>query len=162
VKHLRLWVTVGIFGLLAAVLGSVALLRAQNAADYWFTGGSYITTVKDSGGNFSSREVITLRADHSMSEIDSAQGGPAYFFSSELGSWKQNASGSIVARTIDFNFPPSPDVARLDYTINFSQDRRQVTGTITLSTFPLETGNPLDGEGTVVGTFTFAGELIKA
>lgn len=52
------------------------------------------------------------------------------------------------------------DVARLDYTMSFSQDGRQATGTITLIEFPLQ-GDPLDGGGTVVGTFTFAGELIR-
>jgi hypothetical protein len=156
-KHVRLWVTVGIFGLLAAI-GSVALLHAQN--DQGFSGGSYVTTVKDSAGNFASRGVITLHADQTMSVIDSGQGGPTFSFSSQLGSWKPNGSGGIVARTIDFGFPPSTDVARLDYTISFAQDRSQVTGTITLTTFPL-VANPLDGGGTVVGTFTFAGELIK-
>jgi hypothetical protein len=159
-KHLRLWVTVGILGLLAAV-GSVALLHGQNAGDEGFSSGSYVTTVKDSAGNFASREVITLHADHTMSVIDSGQGGPTFFFTSELGSWKWTGSRSLVARTIDFDFPPSADVARLDFTISLSQDGSHVTGTITLITFPLETGNPLDGGGTLVGTFTFAGKLIK-
>ena len=56
--------------------------------------------------------------------------------------------------------PPNTDVARLDYTISFRNNGNQVTGTITLTTFPL-TGNPLDGGGTVVGTFTFVGDLVK-
>jgi hypothetical protein len=160
-KHLRLWVKAGIFGLLAA-LGSVALLHAQNAGDQGSSGASYLTTVKNSSGNFASRGVITLHTDHTMSVIDSGQGGPTFFFTSQLGSWKWNPSpsGGIVARTIDFDFPPSADVARLDYTISFSSDGSNVTGTIRLTTFPLN-GNPLDGGGTVTGTFTFAGELIQ-
>jgi hypothetical protein len=119
-KHLRLWVKAGIFGLLA-VLGSGALLHAQNAGDQGSSGASYVTTVKDSSGKFASRGVITLHTDHTMSVIDSGQGGPN-FFSSQLGSWRWNIGGGIVARTIDFDFPPNADVARLDYTISFAPD----------------------------------------
>ena len=159
-KHRRLWVTLGIFALLAAV-GSVVLLHAQGGGDLGFIGRSYVTTVKDSAGNFASRGVITLHADQTMSVIDSGQGGPTYFFSSQLGSWKPDGKGRIVARTIDFDVPQNPGgVVRGDYTISFAQDRSQATGTITVTTFPLET-NPFDGEGTVLGTFTFVGELIK-
>jgi hypothetical protein len=50
-------------------------------------------------------------------------------------------------------------VARLDYTVKFAPDGTQVTGTITLTTFPLQ-GNPLDGGGTVAGRFTFVGNLV--
>ena len=159
-KHLRLWVTLGIFGLLAGV-GLVALPHAQDAGDQEFGGGSYLTTIEDSEGNFASRGVITLHADHTMSAIDSRQGGPTYLFSSQLGSWKPDGQGRIVARTIDFDFPQSPGyVVRADFTISFAQDHSQATGTITVTTFPLET-NPFDGGGTVLGTFTFVGELIN-
>jgi hypothetical protein len=137
----------------------VPSLHAQNNDDQGASGASYLTTVKTSAGAFASRGVITLHADHTISVIDSGQGGPLFFFSSQLGSWKPAANGGVVARTIDFNFPNS-GVARLDYTITFSQDLNQVTGTITLTAFPLP-GNPLDGGGTVVGTFTFTGQLIK-
>ena len=65
-KHQRLWVTLGIFGLLAAA-GSVALPHAQSDGDRGFSGGSYVTTIKDSAGNFASRWVITLHADQTMS-----------------------------------------------------------------------------------------------
>ncbi|HEY4045632.1 MAG TPA: hypothetical protein VGM27_02095 [Acidobacteriaceae bacterium] len=63
----------------------------------------------------------------------------------------------MVAKTIDFDFPPNADAARPDYTISFDQNGDQATGTITLTTFPLQ-GNPLDGGGTVLGTFTLGGE----
>jgi hypothetical protein len=159
-KHLRLWVTIGIFSLVAA-LGSVTSLHAQNQNDQGGpSGASWVTTVKDSSGVFSSRGVITLHADHTMSVIDSGQGGPTFFFSSQLGSWKWNTIGGVVARTIDFDFRPNADVARLDYTISFSPDGSKVMGTITLTTFPLQS-DPLDGGGTVAGTFTFTGELIQ-
>jgi hypothetical protein len=159
-KHAGLSLAAGIFGLLA-VAGSVILPNARYAAaDQGFNGASYITTVDDSNGHFASRGVITLHADHTVSVIDSGQGGPTFFFSSQLGSWKWNGNGGLIARTIDFDYPPNADVARLDYTISFKNNGNQVTGTITLTTFPL-TGNPLDGGGTVAGTFTFVGNLVK-
>jgi hypothetical protein len=77
-----------------------------------------------------------------------------------LGSWKPDGEGGLVARTIDFDFPPNADAARLDYTVKFAADGTQVKGTITLTTFPLQ-GNPLDGGGTVAGRFTFVGNLVK-
>jgi hypothetical protein len=163
-KQLRLLVTFGIFGMVALV-GSVTLLHPQHATAYQgfngARGATYVTTVTDSSGNFSSRGVITLHADHTMSVIDSGQGGPTFFFTSQLGSWKLDGKGEVVARTIDFDLPPSPDVARVDYTISFAQGGNQATGTITLTTFPLENGNPLDGGGTVVGTFKFVGQLVQ-
>ena len=156
-KLLRRWLTLGTLGLLVAA-GSGTLLFAQN--DQGFNGASYVTTVKDAAGNFASRGVITLHADHTMSVIDSGQGGPSFFFSSQLGSWKANQNGGITAKTVDFDFPPTPAIARLDYSISFAQQGSQIMGTITLTTFPLN-GDPLGGGGTVIGTFTFSGELIK-
>jgi hypothetical protein len=158
-KRLILWIALGIVGLLAAA-GSVALTRAQEGGERGLTAGSYVTTIKDSSGDFASRGVITLHADQTMSVTDSNQGGPSYFFSSQLGAWKADGHGGIVAKSIDFNYPPSPDVARLDYAMSFSPDHRQVQGTVTLMIFPLE-GNPPSGEGTVLGSFTFTGELIE-
>ena len=155
-KRQRLWITLGVFALLAA--GSIAALQAQDDDSRGFRGASYVTTVKDSAGNFASRGVITLHADHTMSVIDSGQGGPTFFFSSQLGSWKFG-KGGLVGRTIDFDYPPNADVARADYTLTFGQDGKQISGTITLTTFPLQ-ADPLGGGGTVVGTFTFTGELI--
>ena len=158
-KHQRLWMKISVLALLATAV-SAPSLHAQNNDDQGANGASYLTTVKTSAGTFASRGVITLHADHTMSVIDSSQGGPTFFFSSQLGSWKPAANGGVVAKTIDFNFPPNAAVARLDYTISFSQDLNQVMGTITLTTFPIQ-GDPLDGGGTVVGTFTFTGQLIK-
>ena len=161
-KQLRLHATFWVFSILA-ILGSVTLLNPRKAfaePKGFHDGASYLTTVKDSNGNFASRGVITLHADHTMSVIDSGQGGPTFFFSSQLGSWKSDDKDEVVARTIDFDYPPNADVARIDYTISFDKDGDQVSGTITLTTFPLQ-ANPLDGGGTVVGTFTFTGELVK-
>jgi hypothetical protein len=126
-------------------------------------GASFLVTINSATtGQFASRGVLTFHADFTMSAIDSGQGGPTFFFSSQLGSWKPDGKGGLVARTIDFNFPPSvsgPATARLDYTVKFAQEGQQVTGTITLTTFSLQ-ANPLDGGGTVAGTFTFTGALV--
>jgi len=158
-KHLRLWIALGVFGLVAAV-GSVALHGQNQDNQGSAIGASYIATINDSSGNFASRDVITLHADQTMSVTDSGEGTPPFLFTSQLGSWKPDGHGGVLARTLDFGFPPNADVGRLDYAISFSQDHSQVTGTITLTIFPLQ-GDPLDGGETVLGTFTFVGQLIK-
>jgi hypothetical protein len=145
VKHAGLSVTAGLCALLVAA-GSVVLPAHYAAADDGFNGASYLITIENSMGHFASRGVITLHADHTVSVIDSGQGGPTFFFTSQLGSWQPDENGAIVARTLDFDFPPHADVARADYTISFEHNGEQVTGTITLKTFPLR-GNPLDGGG---------------
>jgi hypothetical protein len=147
---------------LVAALGSVALLSPPNAtADHErpHNGATYLTTVRDSSGNFTTRTVLTLHADHTMSVVAADQGGPS-FFTSQLGSWKPDGKGGVVAKTLDFDYPPNADVARIDYTISFDPDHDRATGTETLTSFPLQ-GNPLDGGGTVLGTFTFIGELVE-
>lgn len=160
-KHLRLWVTLGIFSLFVAV-GWVGRSRAQSGLEQRIIGRSYLITFRDPAGSFVAREVITLHEDRTMSAIDSGQGGPAYYYSSQLGSWKPDGHGRIVARTIDFDHPPSPDVvARLDFTLNFGKDLSQVSGTVIITYFPLQTGNPLEGGGTVIANYTLEGELIK-
>ena len=164
-KHQRLSAALGLLGLVC--VGSMALHPQKAAADpqgfsegFFLHGASYLTTVTIAKtGAFESREVLTFHADSTMSAISSAQGGPAFLFSSQLGSWKPDGEGGLVARTIDFDFP-NADVARLDYTVKFVADGTQVKGTVTLTTFPL-TGNPLDEGGTVAGNFTFVGNLVK-
>jgi hypothetical protein len=150
------------FSLIAA-LGSVALLNPSNAAAQLAgpaNGATYVTTVKDSSGNFTTRTVLTLHADHTMSVVAADQGGPTFFFTSQLGSWKPDGHGGVVGKTLDFDYPPNADVARIDYTVSFDPAHDSATGTETLTTFPLQ-GNPLDGGGTVLGTYTFTGELVK-
>jgi hypothetical protein len=150
------------FSLIAA-LGSVVLLSHPNAtagSEGLHNGATYITTVSDSSGNFTTRTVLTLHADHTMSVVAADQGGPTSFFTSQLGSWKPDGKGGVVAKTLDFDYPPNADVARIDYTISFDPDHDRATGTETLTTFPLQ-GNPFDGGGTGLGTFTFSGELVK-
>ena len=158
-KYLRPGIALGIVVIVA--LGLVALLHPERATadEDSLRGGSFLTSVMDSNGAFASRGVITLHADRTMSVIDSGQGGPTFFFTSQLGSWKPDGKRGAVGKTIDFDFPPNQASARLDYTFKFGHNG-SATGTIVLTTFPL-TGNPLDGGGTVVGTFTFVGQLIQ-
>ncbi len=157
-KRARFLMTLG----LIAAAGSIAPLHAQNnVSELLFGGASYLTTVMDSQGHIASRGVITLHLGGTMSVTDSGQGGPSFFFSSQLGSWSADGRGGLLARTIDFDYPPNASVARLDYTIKLSASTPgQVTGTITLTSFPAS-GNPLGSGGTKIGTFTFTGELIR-
>ena len=150
-KHSHLSTALSAVGLFACL---AAIYPQQAAADQQMLGGTYITTNTDSTGAFASRGVITLNGDHTMFVIDSGQGGPTFSFSSQQGTWGVGSSGTVVGRTIDFDFP-SLDVARADYTFKFASTGA-ISGTITLYTFPL-TANPLDGGGTLVGTFNFTG-----
>jgi hypothetical protein len=150
------------FSLIVA-LGSGAFLSPSNAAAQVVgpsNGASYLTTVTDSSGNFTTRTVLTLHADHTMSVVAADQGGPTYFFSSQLGSWQADGNGGVVGKTLDFDYPPNADVARIDYTIRFDTSLNQASGTETLTTFPLQ-GNPFGAGGTVLGTYTFTAQLVK-
>jgi hypothetical protein len=158
-KQLRFHATFCLFSILA-VLGAIALLNPDKAYAERNDGASYVVTFNDSNGNFASRGVITVHADHTIAVVDSGEGGPTFFFSSQLGSWKPDGKGGIVARTIDFTYPPNAATARLDYALSFDGDGDQVTGSVILTNFPLQ-ANPLDGGGTVIGTFTITGELVK-
>src|SRR5260370_21323223 len=152
-----------VFFSLIVALGSVALLSPPSATadrEGPRNGATYLTTVKDSSGIFTPRTVRTLHADHTMSVVAADQGGPTFFFTSQLGSWKPDGQGGVVAKTLDFDYPPNADVVRIDYTISFDPAHDRATGTETLTAFPLQ-GNSLDGGGTGLGTFTFTGELVK-
>jgi hypothetical protein len=95
------------FSLIAA-LGFVALLNPSNAAAQLagpLNGATYVTTVRDSSGNFTTRTVLTLHADHTMSVVAADQGGLTFFFTSQLGSWKPQ--GGVVGKTLDFDYPPT-------------------------------------------------------
>jgi hypothetical protein len=65
----------------------------------------------------------------------------------------------VIGRTVDFDFPPNSDMARLDYTFKFGPDGT-ISGTTSIYFFPL-TANPLGSGGTFGGTFTFTGYLVK-
>ena len=169
-KHPRLSTALGLLSL--ACVGSIALSPQKAVADpqnafiqgapqgLFLQGASYLVTITEAtSGAFASRGVLTLHADRTLSAIDSGQGGPTFFFTGQLGSWRPDGAGGLVARTIDFDFPPNADVARLDYTFQFAHGGKKVSGTITLTTFGLQ-DDPLNGNGTVAGSFTFFGSLV--
>ncbi len=135
-----------------------AALHAQNSLPNGLPGNAYITTITDATtGAFASRSVITLHADHSMTSIDSGQGGPAALFSSQMGAWRTSPGAGVVARTLDFSFP-NAGIGRVDY--NFTTlTNDQASGTITLTVFPIN-ADPQGSGGTVVGTFNFTGQHI--
>jgi hypothetical protein len=91
--------------------------------------------------------------------IDSGQGGPTYFYSSEQGTWGTNNRGTLVGRTVDFDFSPAADVAATDYTFKFGANGT-ISGTIKFYTVPLMTENPNGGGGTLGGSFSFTGYRI--
>lgn len=151
-------VTVVLAACVLAYFGWTMLRPQKTVSAEGMAGATYLITVTDATtGTFSSRGVITLNVDHSISVIDSGQGGPAFSFSSQLGAWENAPGNTVRARTLDFDFP-SVDVARLDYNFTTATND-QAAGTIVLTTFPL-TGNPLGGGGTVVGTFNFTGQRV--
>jgi len=136
-------------------LGSSALLYGQNDA---ITGASYLTTITVAGtGAFSSRSTILFHADHSLTVVDSGQGGPGIQFSSQQGAWRDTGHDNIAARTLDFSFPGA-GIARVDYLVT-TISANGIAGTITLTFFGL-TDNPLDGGGIPGGTFNFTGTKI--
>src|SRR5215469_1774571 len=92
-------------------LGSSSLLYGQNDA---ITGASYLTNITNADGTLSSRSVILFHADHSLTVVDSGQGGPGVQFSSQQGAWMDSGLNTITARTLDFSFP-SAGIARVDY-----------------------------------------------
>jgi hypothetical protein len=156
-RHLRLCAKLGALTLVVA-----AAWVGNPGLGY---GASYLNTVTDSNGNFVTRHVITLHADHTMSVVDADSGGPNYFFTPELGSWEPDGKGGVVGRTVDFDYYvghpmyPNGDVARIDYTISFQGNGSQIVGTHTVTIFPLQ-DNPLGGGGTNLGISNFTGQLI--
>lgn len=162
-KSMRFWGALGACSLLVALTWST-LARSQGATEPTFSSGSYLTTITDTAGNFGSRSVITLHPDHSMQAIDSGQQGPIFYFGSQLGEWRPAGRHQIVGRTINFAYPQGPNgqgVVRTDYVINLSPDRHHVMGTVTVTDFPLQEGNPYGDGGILVASAIFEGERIE-
>lgn len=151
-KHLRIFAVITVCVL---AFGAWGVLYGQNG----LPGATYLTTITDANtGAFSSRSVLTLHADHSMTAIDSGQGGPGVQFSSQMGAWQTSPGAGVIARTLDFSFP-SAGIARVDY--NFTAvSTDQVSGTITVTVFPLN-ADPQGSGGTVIGNFNFTGVRVQ-
>ena len=134
-----------------------ALLFAGASSAAWADGGcrrlvgAYLLTVKDSNGNFASRQVLTLSSDGNAFVVDSGQGGVPNSvnpFTSEQGSWdcQPDFPASATAMLLDFSLPGSvaggQTIGRADYEISSVPAAKTISGTIELRFFPL-TGNPL-------------------
>lgn len=147
--------------LLLMLLAVCTFIIPQNAAASDGPSGTFLVTITDaSSGAFVSHSVITLHRDHSVAVIDSGQEGVPVPFSSQLGVWAQEAGGVVQARAIDFSFPfATQGSARVDYKFNGGISGNQVQGSIVLTFFPPD-GNPLDGGGTLGGTFNFTGTRV--
>lgn len=160
---LRSRVALSVTGLLAAA-GLIALLNPHKAAadpESLLYGATYETTLTDrSTGAFLGRETLTLHADHTLASHDAGEGGPTSHFSGTLGSWKSDGNGGIIAKGINFDFPPNADVARLDYAIKFQQNGTKISGSFIGTVFPLETGNPQGPGGIVAFSANFTGNLV--
>jgi len=151
-KHVRIFAVLAVCVL---AFSAVTSLHAQNSPTNGLPGIAYLTTITDANtGAFSSRSVVTLHADHSMTAIDSGQGGPGVQFSSQMGAWHTSPNAGVIGRTLDFSFPQA-GIARVDYNFT-SLNKDGVTGTITLTVFGLH-DDPQGSGGTVVGTFNFTG-----
>lgn len=156
-------VVIGMSGILALV-GLVVMLNPHKAAadeERLVNGATYEMTLTDpSTGAFVARETLTLHADHSMAAHDSNENGPTEHFSGELGLWRFDDNGGVITKSINFDFPPNADIARLDRTIKFEQNRTKISGTFTVTVFPLQTGNPQGPGGTVIASLNFTGNLV--
>jgi hypothetical protein len=143
-----------------AYFGWNALHPQKAAAGIDPIGTFLITNTDATTGAFSSQSVITLHLDGSMEVIDSGQEGAGVPFSSQQGVFAPAPGGGLVARTLDFSFPfATQGSARVDWKFNANVPVNQVQGTSTLTLFP-PNGNPLDGGGTIAGTFDFSGTRV--
>ena len=158
----------------AVLLTGLSLNLYSQEAWHSPAGTTYIVTNTDSAtGTFVSRSLISFYADHHLAVVDSGQGGtacsstpspsspcPSGAFSSQLGGWR-DSKGTLTGRTLDFDFPPPDnDLFRLDWTFTLGHDGRSISGTVTLSSFPL-TADPNEGSGTFIAKYDFTGYAVK-
>jgi hypothetical protein len=106
-KHLRLCAKFSALTLVGATgLGCAAVPYKANANDdnpRSGDGASYLITVTDSNGNFFTRGILTLHADHTMFVVEADSGRPTYYFTSERGSWRPDDTGGAIGRALDFD-----------------------------------------------------------
>ncbi|MEH2381952.1 MAG: hypothetical protein V7K27_24185 [Nostoc sp.] len=150
------------------------LVAAQSKAQTLFSNkcssfvtGTYLTTIFDAKGQLASRGVITLTPDGNFFVIDSNQGGVKEAFNpfgDTQGAYTCTGNQDISATGINFGFSGpdgANDIARSDIRATFHRLTQAVKGTITVRSFALN-ANPLEEKGSVVGTFPFTGQRVKA
>jgi hypothetical protein len=138
------------FGLILGHGMAISAAHADNACGA--LPGTYLLTVLNSSGSFSSRQLLTLTQDSNVIVDDSAQGGVTGEFNpftTAQGTWACESRSAPIqadATTLDFTLPGSvaggQSIGRTDYEITFHAVSNTISGTIDLRFFPL-TGNPL-------------------
>jgi len=136
--------------------------------------GTFVTSVADREGVFSSRGLMTFTSDGIVLVSDSAQGGVAGLwdpFSGSQGSWKcRGADGQTLnaaAVALNFVLPrdgKSPRFARIDYELKLDSESQLLSGTATLrftSGRDLEALDPIDKPGPALDTFQFDGRRLR-
>ena len=137
--------------------------------------GTFLTTVSDGEGVFSSRGLQTFTTDGIFLMSDSAQGGvPGIYdpFGSAQGAWKclgaENGKLRISAVGLNFVLPGdgrTPSFGRVDYRAGLDTGSGILSGSATLritSAKDLEGADPMDKPGPVVDQFHFVGRRVVA
>jgi hypothetical protein len=155
-----------------AAIGSMTLLGAA-CEDRVACGGlvgSYVTSITDKEGVFSSRGLMTFTSDGLLVISDSAQGGvPGLWdpFSTAQGAWKclaeEGEKLSISAVGLNFVLPPdggSPSIGRVDYLASLDTRTGNLSGSAKLRFTPdedLESAAPVDNPGDLADEFDIEG-----
>jgi Domain of unknown function (DUF4440) len=118
--------------------------------------GTYLTENKPkdaSGGDYTSRSLLSLGGAHLALFTDSGEGGEAGFapFTDGRGSWYcrpgDNGELKLKATTLDFTSPKAGEqaggIGRLDFDLAFDAEKKSIAGSATLYLLPLD-GDPLD------------------
>jgi hypothetical protein len=125
--------------------------------------GAYLTTIKDSQGEFASRSLITMHDDGSVAISDSAEATEN--FGHQQGSYGCTGSDTAKALTLDFTFSNPQSIARTDWVINMTAEGT-IAGQAALSVYqPLDTCNPLEEPSSCtivpIDTFTFTSVRVE-
>ena len=155
---------------LAAGLAAAFVQAPAAEADCAAAVGTYLTSISDREGVFSSRGLMTFAAGGVLTMSDSAQGGvPGAWdpFSSSQGAWRCEAGkdGTLDAAAVALNFvlPADgrrPALARVDYKIHFEPGNGAISGSATLHLtdgMDLEAANPMEQPGKLMDEFQFDG-----
>lgn len=164
----RLAAAVVLAGTAALGSGQAAADASADVAACGAAVGTYVTSVSDREGVFSSRGLMTLTGDGIVLMADSAQGGvPGIWdpFTGSQGSWKcAGADGEkLQLKAVALNFVVPGDgrtsaFGRVDYQASFDVKSGELSGKATLSFFAgqdLESHNPASGPGKLVDEFQF-------
>ena len=125
--------------------------------------GTYLTQIRYSNGDFSSRSIATFHDDGTLTIVDSAEGQPPGF-SALRGTYECISKTEIEALALNFGFPVEGYIARTEWSLSVDKDSGNISGEVTLTIFDgLEDVDPLiSNGGTVIDTLTFEGIPVPA